>query len=47
MVLAKKEAFIQLRRQYEPLKRVAVLERRYQEDGREPRQAAALREMAL
>jgi len=47
LVLAKKDAFIQLRHQYEPLKRVAVLERRYQEDGREPRQAAALKEMAL
>ncbi len=47
LVLAKQDAFMQLRRQYEPLKRVAVLERSYQEDGREPRQAAALSEMAL
>jgi hypothetical protein len=47
LVLAKQDAFVQLRRRYEPLKRVAVLERSYQEDGRELRQAAALREMAL
>ncbi len=47
LVLAKQDAFMQLCRQYQPLKRVAVLERRYQKDGREPRQAATLREIAL
>ena len=47
LVLAKQDAFMQLRRQYEPLKRVAVLERSYQEDGRELRQATSLSEMAL
>jgi hypothetical protein len=47
LVLAKQDAFVQLRRQYEPLKRMAVLERCYREDDREPRQAAALTEMAL
>jgi len=47
LVLAKKDAFTQLRHLCEPLKRVALLERLYQDDGRELRQAAALSEMAL
>jgi hypothetical protein len=47
LVLARKDAFMHLRRLYEPLKRVAVLERNYQEDGRETRQAAVLSELAL
>ena len=47
LVLAKQDAFLQLRRQYEPLKRVAILERCYQDDGREQRQAAALSEIEL
>lgn len=47
LVLAKQDAFMQLCRQYQPLKRVAVLERRYQKDGRKPMLAAVLREITL
>jgi len=47
LVLASQDAFTHLRQQYEPLKRVLVLERRYQEEGHKPKKARVSGEIAL
>lgn len=47
LVLAKQDAFLQLHHRYQPLKRVVVLERRYQADDHELRKAVTQREIAL